>query len=103
MAGLHGFRDSDFGQQIAGTTWCGRDSLGGWLAQTLRTQLQRPYQSWAVKRRLMLHLALEDAYDGSDPWPYAKLYASTRCDTLKYGFWVKAPHAEREDFAKFKH
>lgn len=84
-----GFTEADF-VELAGSAWRGRHSLGGLLAATLRDSLKRPYKSWGVKRRLELHIANENHYSSSDPFPFPKLFVYSQ-DRLTFGFYIEAP------------
>jgi hypothetical protein len=84
-----GFTEADF-VELAGSAWRGRHSLGGLLAATLRGTLKRPYRSWGVKRRLELHIANENHYSSSDPFPFPKLFVYSQ-DRLTFGFYMEAP------------
>jgi hypothetical protein len=101
MPEFSGFRPEDF-DELAGSTWRSRERLGGLLAKALRGQLGRPYQSWAVRRRLELHLALESNYDFDDPWPYAKLFVYSQ-NRLDFGFYIESDEATSGDIGRFVH
>jgi hypothetical protein len=72
MPEFSGFRSDDF-DDLAGSRWRSRKTLGGVLSRHLRDQLGQPYQSWGVRRRLELHIAHADKYDFDDPFRFAKL------------------------------
>jgi len=98
-----GFQVDDFGD-LRGSTWRGRESLGGVLARTLRDQLAQPFESWGVRRRLELHLAYRHAYNFDDPFPCAKLFVGTY-NNLIFGFYIETPHPEdpNHDIRKYVH
>jgi hypothetical protein len=95
-----GFQPADF-QELAGTRWRERPSLGGLLAKTLRTTLKCPYKSWGVRRRLELHIANENHYSSADPYPFPKLFVYSK-QRLAFGFYIEAPlDPNRNDASKY--
>lgn len=97
MAEFGGFHPQDF-DNLAGSSWRNRESLGGVLAEALTDQLGRPYESWGARRRLELHIAVREHYDSDDPSPSAKLFVNshnlhTGARELAYGFYVESPPA----------
>lgn len=56
---FEGFSAADFGS-LEGSSWRGRDALGGVLRDYLQAQTGVHFQSWAVRRRLEVHLARPD-------------------------------------------
>jgi len=110
MAAFAGFTDNDF-KGIAGTTWRGRDALGGMLAADLRHSVGPDTRSWGVRRRPELHIARSSHYDFAEPRSYAKLFVYTwgnDCedgdeedgDELAYGLFVEG---KRDDDANYPH
>ena len=95
-----GFEPPDF-EELAGSKWRARHSLGGLLAKTLRTTLKRPYKSWGVRRRLELHIANENHYSSDDPFPFPKLFVYSK-ERLAFGFYIEAPlDPTHEDVSKY--
>jgi hypothetical protein len=97
MITFSGFKPEDF-DNLAGSTWRSRDTLGGLLSR----QLGRPYQSWGVARRLELHIARKLHYDFYNPWPFAKLFVSSY-DRLAFGFYVETPASTADNLQEFGH
>lgn len=91
MATFNGFKPTDF-DELAGSTWRGRNALGGVLTAALKHQTGRPYKSWGVRRRLELHIAQVGQYDFDYPWPYAKLFVYSHQE-LAFGFYIESPEA----------
>lgn len=95
-----GFTPADF-EELAGSRWRARNSMGGLLAKSLRTTLKRPYKSWGVRRRLELQIANENHYSSDDPYPFPKLFVYSK-EKLAYGFYIEAPlDTTREDASKY--
>lgn len=88
-ASFAGFTESDFGS-LGGSSWRGKQALGGLLADYLRDQTGIPFQSWGVRRRLEVHIARPDKYDFGSPLPCAKLFVYTHED-LNFGYYIETP------------
>lgn len=99
---FNGFTADDFGT-LEGSKWRSQKALGGVLSQHLRTQTGQPFKSWAVRRRLELHLAREDKYDFNRPLPCAKLFVYSH-HNLAFGFYIETPdESDRHRFpGKFR-
>lgn len=100
MPDFSGFRNDDF-ETLDGSSWRGRDALGGVLARALRPAMGPGCQSWGVRRRLELHIARKSLYDFDDPQRVAKLFVYTH-DELAFGFYVEAT-GKREEDARYIH
>ena len=100
MPSFDGFRYDDF-ETLDGSSWRGRDALGGVLARALRPAIGPDCQSWGVRRRVELHIARKSLYDFEDPIPVAKLFVYTY-DDLAFGFYVEAS-AKREHDDHYLH
>lgn len=100
---FEGFSAADFGS-LEGSSWRGRGALGGVLRDYLRAQTGVSLQSWAVRRRLELHLARPDRYDFDAPLPSAKLFVYTH-DDLAFGYYIETPsrQGERETPERYRH
>ncbi|MEZ4715233.1 MAG: hypothetical protein R2851_03975 [Caldilineaceae bacterium] len=99
-----GFSAADFGS-LEGSSWRGRDALGGVLRDHLRTQTGVSFQSWAVRRRLELHLARPDKYDFDAPLPCAKLFVYTH-DDLAFGYYIETPSRQgggQDSMDRYRH
>ena len=103
MPEFEGFHPQDFGD-LAGSTWRGRKSLGGFLARALRHQLAQPYESWGVRRRLELHLAYRHVYNYYNAFAHAKLFVCTY-NHLAFGFYIETPPPDNpnHNIADFAH
>ena len=91
MGKFEGFKPADFAG-LKGTTWRGKDALGGELAGLLRKELGNDCRSWGVRRRAELHIARDSAYDFNDPFPRPKLFVYTlndERDELAFGYYVE--------------
>lgn len=91
---FEGFSAADFGS-LEGSSWRGRDALGGVLRDYLQAQTGVHFQSWAVRRRLEVHLARPDKYDFDAPLPCAKLFVYTH-DDLAFGYYIETPSRQGE-------
>jgi hypothetical protein len=100
VTSFDGFGEHDF-HELRGSSWRGREALGGLLADALRADMGDDCRSWGVRRRLELHIARRNHYNFADPWPYAKLFVYTTGE-LAYGFYVEAPETGKDD-GKFSH
>jgi len=100
MPDFSGFRHDDFGT-LDGSSWRGRDALGGVLARALRPAIGPGCQSWGVRRRVELHIARKSVYNFDDARAVAKLFVYTH-DDLVFGFYVEAT-GKREDDERFPH
>jgi hypothetical protein len=101
MAEFKGFSSEDFGT-LEGSTWRGRDALGGVLSRALRPQVGADCQSWGVRRRLELHIARKSLYNFETPLGFAKLFVYTHEEELAYGFYVESSGKRTED-GKYRH
>ncbi|MCB0045310.1 MAG: hypothetical protein KDD92_07770 [Caldilineaceae bacterium] len=102
-AAFSGFEAADFGQ-VKGSHWRSRTALGGVLGNHLRDQTHTPFHSWAVPRRIEMHVARPDQYDYRSSQPCVKLFVYAY-DELAFGFYIEAPEAEtpREEVEKYRH
>ena len=100
MAHFDGFRTADF-DTLDGSSWRGRDALGGVLSRALRGHCGSDCQSWGVRRRVELHLAKRSQYSFDDPVPVAKLFVYSY-DELAYGFYVEST-GKRDDDSEYVH
>ena len=87
MAHFDGFCEADF-ETLEGSSWRGRDALGGALKQSMRALLGKDCQSWGVTRRVELHVAKKSQYDFYKPRLSAKLFVYSYED-LSFGFYVE--------------
>src|SRR5688500_17509579 len=102
VAHFDGFRKKDFAD-FAGTSWRGREAFGGVLGGALSRSSCNRYGSWAVARRLELHIARQGCYDFDDPVRYAKLFVYTSEDEVAYGLFIEAAQRGHKDSAKHVH
>jgi hypothetical protein len=94
MPHFSGFRSCDF-DGIAGTSWRGREGLGGVLSNMLTRETGLRFQSWGVARWQQLHVACPKNYKYDDPWRVAKLFVDTygkRDEELRYGLYLETAH-----------
>ena len=95
MPRFDGFQSHDFSGGIAGTTWRGRDSLGGVLAAALgnHAEAKQPFQSWGISRRPELFLAPVKHFHGEANAEAGvkrcKLFVRAEPSGLRYGLWLE--------------
>lgn len=95
MPRFDGFQSHDFSGGIAGTTWRGRDSLGGVLAAALgnHAESKQPFQSWGISRRPELFLAPIKHFHGEANAEAGvkrcKLFVRAEPSGLRYGLWLE--------------
>ena len=89
-AGFNGFVDSDFKNNVTGTTWRSRDSLGGAVSKLLPSETfyfisnavyRVPMTQWAD-----LHHRVRVDSDASEQ---AKFYVQTSEKNLQFGFYIE--------------
>jgi hypothetical protein len=84
-----GLLESDFKNNVSGTHWRSRDSLGGRLAQHLSETTPYEFQSYAIYRRPSVYIYIPDQFDPSDGVPYAKYEFRLSPAGAQYGFYVE--------------
>ena len=84
-----GLQESDFKNNVTGTHWRSRDSLGGRLAQHLSESTPYDFQSHAIYRRPSVYVYLPDYYDPSNGVPYAKFELRLSPEGALYSFYVE--------------
>ena len=95
MPRFDGFQSQDFSESIAGTTWRGRDSLGGVLAAALgnHAESKQPFRSWGISRRPELFLAPSKHFHGELNAKVGvkrcKLFVRAEPSGLRYGLWLE--------------
>ena len=84
-----GLVETDFKDDVAGTDWRRRPSLGGLVALQLSEATSQFFQSYGVSRRPSVHVYLPDYYDANDAIPFAKNMLRLSSGGAQYGFYVE--------------
>lgn len=90
-----GLLQTDFKNDIAGTDWRRRESLGGLVALQLSETSSQFFQSHAVSRRPAVHVYLPDHFDPANGVPYAKYNLRLSPDDARFGFYIERPDGTR--------
>ena len=90
-----GLQETDFKDNVAGTHWRSRDSLGGRLAQHLSVTTPYEFESYAIYRRPSVYVYLHDYYDPDNGITYAKFELRLSPEGALYGFYVERADQSR--------
>lgn len=90
-----GLQESDFKNNVTGTHWRSRPSLGGRLAQHLSETTPHEFQSHSIYRRPSVYLYMPDYYDPDNGVPYAKYELRLSPEGAMYGFYVERADQSR--------
>lgn len=99
-SGFQGLVESDFQEGTKGTSWRNRGSLGGLLARHLTDRGSVFYESYAVPRQPMVHIARPDHYGHEAKQRGVKLFLKLDSTQATYGLHVeRASDSEDESQA----
>ena len=85
-----GFKTSDFKNSAAGTTWRGRNQLGGAVTKLLPVS-QYTFSSWAFGGEPEVHWTDVERYKKRDSQTQAKFFARVDPQHLYYGLYATRP------------
>jgi hypothetical protein len=88
-ADFQGLEDHDFQEGVGGTSWRARTSLGGRLAQRMTDITPYFFQSYAIYRRAVVHVAAPTHYDTKTRWREAKFAFGLDTEQARFGFYIE--------------
>jgi hypothetical protein len=86
---FQGLADHDFQAGVAGTSWRARTSLGGRLAQRMTDTTPYFFQSYAIYRMAMIHIAHPEHYSEKTKWQEAKYEFRLDAEQARFGFYIE--------------
>jgi hypothetical protein len=93
-----GLKDSDFKDNVDGTTWRRRENLGGLLAERLSQKTGRGFSSHAVYRRPQVLLGEPPRFNAKDDkkinFKKAKFNFRLNESEARYSFYIEKPNYE---------
>ena len=90
-----GLQDSDFKNNVTGTSWRRRGSLGGRLAQQLSDTTPHIFQSNSIYRRPSVYITMLEHYDPDNGIPFAKNELRLSPEGARYGFYIERADQSR--------
>ena len=93
---FQGLVDSDFKDNVAGTSWRAKDHLGGLLAQQLTRATGEEYKSFALYRLPELHVVQPKYYTEPAKEREAKFRFRLDDAAARYGFYIEHIGAEMD-------
>lgn len=86
---FQGLEDHDFQEGVGGTSWRARTSFGGRLAQRMTDTTPYFFQSYAIYRRAVIHVAQLEHYSAKTKWQEAKFVFSLNAKRASFGFLIE--------------
>ena len=86
---FQGLEDHDFQEGVGGTSWRARTSFGGRLAQRMTDTTSYFFQSYAIYRRAVLHIAQPKHYSARTKRQEAKYEFSLNAERARFGFYIE--------------
>lgn len=86
---FQGLEDHDFQEGVGGTSWRARTSFGGRLAQRMTDTTPYFFQSYAIFRRAVIHIARPEHYSAKTKWQEAKYEFSLNAEHARFGFYIE--------------
>ena len=91
-----GLVEDDFKKAVAGTCWRRRTDLAGSIAQRISDVSSRLFQSYAIYRRAMVHIAEPRFYNSKPKQHLAKFVFELNPDSARYGFYIERNKGEMD-------
>jgi len=86
---FQGLGETDFAEDVTGTSWRRRPELGGMLAGRLAALSGQPFESHAVYRRPEVYIALPQFFTPGDSFRSAKFFFSLNERETHHGFVIE--------------
>jgi hypothetical protein len=91
-----GLVEDDFKKGVAATSWRRRTELAGSIAQQISDLSSRWFQSYAIYRQAMVHIAEPRFYNSEPKWHLAKFVFELNPDSARYGFYIERNKGEMD-------
>jgi hypothetical protein len=86
---FQGLAEHDFQAGVGGTSWRARANFGGRLAERLTDTTPYFFQSYAIYRQAVIHVAQPEHYSAKTKWQEAKYYFSLDEENARFGFYIE--------------
>jgi hypothetical protein len=86
---FQGLAEHDFQAGVAGTSWRARANFGGRLAEHMTDTMPYFFQSYALYRQAMIHIAQPEHYSTKTKWREAKYEFALDAEQARFGFYIE--------------